>query len=138
MATGPVRLMSSARAFYRSPITPVSFVLSGAYLAFALSPWGPTAWRDTPSLRLLHQVLPWPVLSAGFVAYVVLLLTRSLTAVIIAEAVGLVFYGSGLVALLATLRPDRPANPLAIAGLFLACVLHVLALRLAVIQRETE
>lgn len=128
--------MTQVRAYYRSRVTPFSFILSGLFVAFVFSPWGPRQWRDTPSLRLIHVLLPWPLVFVIFLVYVVLLATRRLGCAVLAAAIGLAMYGMGFVALIVTLRPYNPTNPLAIAGVFLACVLHYLALRLAIIQQE--
>lgn len=128
--------MTYVRAFYRSPLTPVSFVIGGLFIAFTLSPLGPREWRDTYSLRLIHSLIPWPVMSGLFLAYVVLLCCRSLIAVIVADCLGLGLYGIAFAAVLLTLRLDRPANPIAIYALGLACVMHLLAVRLALFDLQ--
>lgn len=130
--------MAQAREFYRSPLTPLSFVAFGILVAFVLSPWGPSPWRDTYSLRFIHTVIPWPVMSAVFLVYVALLLTRKLRWIIVADVLGMFAYGVGFVALLATSRPDRPGNPFAFAGCGLAVVFHYLAARLAFIEWSNQ
>lgn len=122
--------------FYRSNVTRWAFILTGTYLAVSLSPWGPAEWRDTPSLRWLHTVVPFPVMVAAFAAYVAMHLLGSLRIVVLADYLGLALYGIGLVALLVTVRLDRPTNPLAIAAVALACVLHYMAGKLAVNDKE--
>lgn len=126
----------TAVPFYRTAITQYGFALAGAFLAYALSPWAPPPWHDTPSLRWLHSVMPYSVMAGGFALYTLLLLTHRIVATVIADFIGLAAYGTGLVAVLVTLRMDRPTNPLLIASLFLACVLHFAAGRLALIQKE--
>lgn len=117
---------------YRIPLTRWSCAITGAYLAYALSPWGPAQWRDTPSLRWLHQVLPWIALTVLFGLYTVLLAWGRLRAVIVADGIGAVLYGWELIALAVTTRTDSPTNPLAIAAVLLAMVLHIAAARLAI------
>lgn len=120
--------------FYRTTWTRFTFIATGAYLAVALSPWGPDQWKNTPSLRWLHLVMPWTLLAVLFAGYVLLLLWGRVEAVAVASAVGAVLYGWELVALIATLHVHRPTNPLSIAAVFLACVFHLAAARLAIIQ----
>jgi hypothetical protein len=112
---------SRALPFYRSPVTRWALLITGVGLALAFAPWGPSAWRDTSSLRWLHQLLPWPIIALLFTVYA-------------ADWLGLFIYGCEFVALLATIRLDRPTNPFAIAGVFLACILHFAAARLATFQ----
>lgn len=121
-------------AFYRSHVVHVAFILTGIGMAFALSPLAPSQWRQTPSLLWLHRLLPWNLLCAGFVVYVLLLLWGTVLPTLIADFLGLFMYGCELVALLATLHVSHRTNPFAIAGLFLACVLHFAAARLATLQ----
>lgn len=120
--------------FYRGDATRFALALSGCYLTFALSPFGPTQWRNTPSLHWLHSVLPWSLLAVLFAAYTVLLLWGRVEAVGAAEVIGAVLYGWELVALIVTVQLHAPANPLAIAAVFVACVMHLAAARLAIVQ----
>lgn len=126
------------RVFYRSEVVRWALILTGGYLAYALSPVGPTAWRETPSLRLLHHVVPWPVLSAGFVVYVLLLLWGRVSTGEWAAWLGLFMYLGELIALLVTVRAEHHNNPFGISGVFLACVLHFASARLATYQRAKE
>jgi hypothetical protein len=120
--------------FYRSPVTRWALFTTGFGLAMAFAPWGPTAWRNTPSLHWLHQLLPWPLISLLFAVYALLLLWGRTEAVAAADWLGLFIYGCELIALIATIRFDRPTNPFAISGVFLACILHFAAARLATFQ----
>lgn len=120
--------------FYRSPITRFGLAVTGGFLAAVFSPLGPDQWRDTPSLHWLHQCLPWPLLSALFLIYTLLLIWGSLPAIVTAETIGLILYGWEFVALLVTSRTDKPTNPFALAAVLLACVLHAAAVRLTIIQ----
>lgn len=124
--------------FYRSIIVRYSFILSGSFLAWSLSSWGPRPWRSTPSLRWLHQVLPWPLMSAGFAVYVCLLVWGSVKSSAVADWLGLFMYGCAFIAAVVTVRFDRPTNPIGIGALFLVCVLHYAAARLAEIQGATS
>lgn len=121
--------------FYRSNTIRFSFIITGTFIAWALS-FGPDDWHHTPSLNWLHHALPWPVMSIGFALYVVALLTGRIGAIIFADFLGLAMYGAAFVALLATLEPTRSNNPLALSAMALVCVLHFAAGRLAVIERE--
>lgn len=126
------------RAFYRSPVTQVAFVLTGLYMAYAFSPWGPTEWRKTPSLQQLHRGVPWPALVAAFLIYVALILagSRSITAGALGAYFGLLLYLVGFAAMIWTLHLSHKSNPFALTGIILACVLHFGAARLATYQRE--
>jgi hypothetical protein len=104
--------------FYRSPVTRWALFTTGLGLAVAFAPWGPTAWRDTPSLHWLHQLLPWPIISLLFALYALLLLWGRTEAVAAADWLGLFIYGCELVALLATIRFDRPRTPSPYRGCF--------------------
>lgn len=123
-------------AFYRSPVVRLAFIISGAFLTYALSPWAPEPWHDTPSLRFLHMVLPYSFMAAGFAVYTLLLL-GPIRCVIVADAIGLALYLIAFVALLVTVRFDRPTNPFAITGVALAVVLHFAACRLAIYENES-
>lgn len=130
---------AAARAFYRSDSTRWAFIITGVIVAFTLSPVGPDAWRDTPSLDVIHRVTgTWWIVTALFICYSALLLTNRLRLLIVAECIGLWLYACGLVALLVTIRPDHPTNPLVVCGLVLACVLHYQAARLALIQYRVD
>lgn len=130
--------MSRPREFYRAPFVRYAFIVTGAFAAFALSPWAPPAWHDTASLRFITSVMPlWPM-SAAFAVYVLLLLTGNLACVIVGDFLGLWLYLIGFVALAVTIRPDRPTNAMGDAAVFLAIVLHFAAARLAVIAWHTR
>lgn len=120
--------------WYRTEMTRWALIITGAALAWSFSPWGPHKWRDTPSLRLLHHVMPWPVCSLLLAIYTVLLIYGRVKAVIAADFLGLYLYGAEFVAMLLRLNPHAPTNPFAIGGVFLACVLHIAAGRLAVYE----
>lgn len=122
--------------WYRTQVTRWALILTGMFLAVSFSPAGPTQWRDTPSLRLLHHLLPWPVICALFTVYTVLMLTGGLRAAIFACFLGLGLYGCEFFALLLKLDVHQKTNPFAIGGVFLACVLHFAAGRLAVYEKE--
>lgn len=126
--------MADSGPFYRTPLIRFALIAAGVPLTWAFSPWGPDQWRDTPSLHWLHTVLPWSFLSLLFAGYVVLLSTGNVVAVAVAEVAGAVVFGWELVALVVTLHPARPTNPLAVAAVFLTCVFHIAAARLAIIQ----
>lgn len=120
--------------FYRTPFTRWSFIVTGLFVIYALSPLGADPWRETPSLRWLHRFFPWPVLIGLMCTYVLLLLWGAAWPTLIADGIGLVVYGWELVALLWTLDPSNPTNPLAIAAVALAAAYHFAALRLVVFQ----
>jgi hypothetical protein len=122
--------------WYRTELTRWSFIATGTFLAVSFSPWGPHQWRHTPSLELLHTVMPWPLMSAALAVYTLLLLTGRLGCAVTADFLGLFLYLSEFIALLLKLDPNRPANPFAIGGVFLAGVFHLAAGRLAVYEME--
>lgn len=119
--------------FYRSPFTRVAFIITGAPLAWVMSPWGPQEWHESPSLHWLHLVLPWSLLSGLFAVYVILQVWGEIHAIAAADFIGSVLYGWEFVALAVTAQAHR-VNPIAIAAMFLAFAFHLAALRLAIIQ----
>lgn len=128
---------SEREAFYRSKTARGATAGAGLYLAATFA-FGPPQWRNTPSLRWLHQFLPWPVVAALFTIYAVLLFTGRALPVAAGCGLGMILYGWEFLALLWTTHPSRPQNPVALACVFLTCVLHYQAARLAIIQRETD
>lgn len=124
-------------AFYRSAVARWATAAAGTYLSITFA-FGPPQWRNTPSLRWLHQFLPWPVVSILFAVYAVLLFVGRSLPVAVGCSVGMILYGWEFLALLWTTDPGRPQNPVAIGCVFLTCVLHYQAARLAIIQRETD
>lgn len=124
--------------FYRSQWTRWLFIATGAWLTYTVSPYAPAPWHDTPSLRWLHQVLPYWLMAGLCAVYVLMLARNHLTLVIVADYLGLALYLLAFVALLATLRDWRPTNPFAIAGTLLAVGYHLHAGRLAVHDREAS
>lgn len=123
------------RAFYHSPLTPLSFALVGLFCAWGLSPWGPDAWKRAPSLQLLRHAMPFPLMALAFLVYVGLLATQKIRAVIAADLIGGVIFSSEFLALVWTARDGGISNPLVIGAVFLAVVLHGLALRLAIFEK---
>lgn len=100
-------------------------VTLGLYLAVVFSPLGPDAWRDTPSLRWLHAILPWTLLLVLLVAYVVLVAVGQAWAYVLGSALGVVLYGWEFVALFVTLHLNAPSNPFVFAAMTLAVLLHI-------------
>lgn len=125
------------RVFYRNELVRWSFMVTGGFVAYTLSPFAPTGWHDTPSLLWLHRVLPWPILAAMFALYVVLLGTNRIGCVVVGDFLGLFMYLCELVALCVT-APGHPVNGLAFAAFFLACVFHGAAGRLALYDLESR
>jgi hypothetical protein len=121
--------------FYRTALTRWSFIITGLGVAFTLSPFAPAAWHDTPSLRWLHHLLPFPLMACGFVLYVALLATDRLDLVIVADFLGLFMYLCELIALVVTASHNR-FNGITTAAMCLACVYHYAAGRLALYHRE--
>lgn len=124
-----------AREFYQSPLTPVSFAMVGLFCAWGLSPFGPGSWKQAASLQLLRHALPFPLMALVFLIYVALLATQRVRAIIAADFMGGVIFASEFVALVWTARDGAVSNPLVIGAVFLAVVLHALALRLAIFQK---
>lgn len=130
------RANSRPSPFYRSPLTRAAFTGTGAFVTWGLSPAGPDQWHSTASLLWLHQALPWPIMWIGFAAYTLCQAWGQINAVIFADFLGLIMYGVAFFAILVTLDPEQILNPIALSAVFLACVLHYLAGRLAVSDRE--
>lgn len=127
-----------SRAFYRSEFTRWLFIGTGCVSGYSISPWGPTAWRQTPSLQLLHTVIPWPVMTALFAVYVLLLLTARLPAVMAADILGLGLYLCTVIAMILTTRIGQPANLILASAGALAVGYHFMAARLAFLQIAVE
>lgn len=125
-------------AFYRSPATRWFFAVSGLALALAVSPLGPPAWKDTPSLRFLHIVLTYPVMSLGLVLYAGLLMSGRLRLIIAGDLLGACIYGCGFVAMLVTTRFSQPTNPLAVIATLGYARYHLKAARLAEMDRSEQ
>lgn len=123
------------QAFYRSSFVRWAFVGTGLLLAVVFSPWAPTDWHASPSLLWLHRFVPWPIVSGLFLIYAVLLIWGSVKASIVADWLGLFLYLCEFLALSAT-SSGHPTNPIVFVALFLTCVLHLAAGRLALIERE--
>jgi hypothetical protein len=129
-------LTDRARSFYRSPLTPVAFVVTGLFCSWSLSPWGPQRMTEAPSLQLLRHAMPFSLMAAAFLLYVVLILTGQIRAVILADCIGGVIYLSEFLALAWTSHDSSNiGNPILIAAVLLAVVLHALALRLAIFEK---
>lgn len=124
--------------FYRSRITRVVFIVSGLFMVWALGPFGPALWHETPSLEWLHSLLPWPVLATGFLIHCVLLWWGTVPASILADWMGVFMYSFGFIALVRTLSVGRVANPFAIAACLLAVTLYYMAAKAAQAQYSFE
>lgn len=124
-------------AFYRSTLVRATFIVSGGYLASLLSPWGPVALRNTPSLLWLDRVIPFDVLSVAFLVYTALLVWGSIEASVIADFLGLFLYLIEFIALCVT-APGHPNNGWVFCAFVLAIVFHIAAGRLALYEREAE
>lgn len=123
--------------FYRSTLVRLTFIISGGYLTFLLSPWGPTGLKDSPSLLWLDRVIPFPVLSVAFLLYTALLVWGTIGATVAADFLGLFLYLIEFVALCATAH-GHPNNGWVFCAFALAIVFHVAAGRLALYEREAD
>lgn len=123
------------RAFYRSNFVRWACAATGLMLAVAFCPWSSDRWHATPSLIWLHQFLPWPLMSALFLIYAVLLTQGSVQASVAADYLGLFLYLCEFIALIVT-AGGHPSNPLVFVAFFLTCVLHLAAGRLALTEQE--
>lgn len=124
--------------FYRSVVTRIVFIITGLSMAWALGPFGPALWHETPSLEWLHSLIPWSVLAGVFLIHSLLLWWGSLPASILADWMGVFMYGAGLIALVRTVSVGRPTNPYAITACLLAVTLYYMAAKAAQAQRAFE
>lgn len=108
-------------------------ILIGACLTVAFSPAGNGAvWRHATSLAWLHQVVPWLLFALLFAAYTALLAWGHALAVMVGNALGVVLFLLETFALFATgFKPQNPGNPMVVAAMVLAVVLHARAVTVA-------
>lgn len=124
----------------RSRVTRVLFVVTGIFNAILLAPGSSPRWHRAPSLRFLHHVLPWWVMSAACAVYAALMLAHLLTRWVVADRLGcllgLGIYITAAAAMVITgLLLGQNANPLTFSAVFLAIALHFNAARLAFFDR---
>jgi hypothetical protein len=124
-------------AFYRSTLVRLSFILTGGYLAWLLSPWGPTRLHDTPSLLWLNRILPWWLLALLFAVYTLLLVWGGPLSSIVADSLGAFLYLCEFIALCAT-AGGHPVNGWAFCSFFLAIAIHFAAARLAMLDYQNR
>lgn len=129
--------MARPHPFYRSTVLRWCFIASGTFLAFALSPWSPQAWRLDPSLAAIARTVPLWIGSVLFGVYVVLLLVGRASVDVVADYLGLFLYLCALITRCVSAMHHHPLNPFFVAALFLTCALHSAAGRLALAERES-
>lgn len=122
--------------WYRSNIARITAALGGGMVCYAFG-FGPDYWHDTPSLRWLHQDVPWVAFAIYFGVYSVLLAVGTALTSIIGNAMGMGAFIVEFVALVATVH-KHTFNPIIFDAVILAGVLHFHVLRLAIRQREFE
>lgn len=117
-----------------SRVTRWTQILVGACLTVAFSPVGNgAAWRHATSLAWLHQLLPWLFFALLFAAYTLLLASGQDLTVLAGNAIGVVLFLLETFALFATgFQPQNPGNPMVVAAMVLAVVLHARACAVAV------
>jgi hypothetical protein len=108
-------------------------ILIGASLTIAFSPAGYGAsWRDATSLAWLHEGVPWFVFAVLFALYTVLLAWGHATALMVGNALGVLAFLLETIALFVTgFKPQNPGNPMVVAAMVLAVVLHARAVTVA-------
>jgi hypothetical protein len=124
--------------FYRSEFTRWLFIICGALAGWSISPWGPKPWHETPSLQLIHTVIPWPIMTALFGIYVLLLVWGRLESVVAGCILGLGLYLCALIALVMKLDTHVPANLIATVALVLTVGYHYHAAKLARLQSAIQ
>jgi uncharacterized membrane protein YoaK (UPF0700 family) len=108
-------------------------IVIGVGLTVAFSPAGHgQSWRSAASLAWLHHALPWCVFAVLFAFYTVLLAWGRATAVLVGNALGVLAFLLETIALFVTgFKPQNPGNPMVVAAMVLAVVLHARAVTIA-------
>jgi hypothetical protein len=118
-----------ATPFYRSSAARYAMMTLGAFVAYSLAA-GPAFLRSgIPSVDLLRNAIPLPLLAGLFVVYVAMLAFRVRRLLLAAYCLGALLYLANVFASVWVGVQHKPVNPIGFAAVCLAVILHLLAYR---------